>query len=300
MYRLMNLSGSSMVFRAPTNLGVIISGEKVIVIDTGYGDDKARRLLKELKSLNKQVIAIINTHCHADHIDGNKYLVKRTGAKVFAPAKEISYIENPELYMRTFFNQARPWFPKGTKFMTAKPSKVDQKLAEGEFEINNIALKILDLPGHSFGQIGILTEDKVLYVGDAVFTKEILNKYPLVFYIDIDSLMTSFSKILKCDAEIFVPGHGEILTREELEDTIDYYKEKIEGINQAILDLLKHSAGISEIITRLCKRLNVPHTFEQYYLAKTIISAHLSWLVNHGFIEIELRNYDLIFKLSKK
>jgi len=296
MFKLIRVKGDSWVFRAPTNLGVIITDNDAIVIDTGYGEDKVRKLLRVLKVIKKRVKIIINTHCHADHIDGNNFLKKRTNALIYAPRKELSFIENPELHMRMFFNHAIPLLTLGTKFMVARGSCVDEPIDEGEIKVLNRQLKIISLPGHSPGQIGILSDDDVFYIGDAVFTQQILNKYPLLFYVDIDDLLSSFEKLREVHADYFVPGHGEILTRKELIDTIKLYTSRINYVNNLILEILEKPTSLDDLISAVNRTLGTPPDLTQYYLSKTTIMAHVSYLFKHNKIKMHLENYKLILE----
>jgi glyoxylase-like metal-dependent hydrolase (beta-lactamase superfamily II) len=61
----------------PANIGVVKDGEKsAILIDTGLDDDTGKKVLRLLEENNLFVKAIINTHSHADHCGGNRYIKK--------------------------------------------------------------------------------------------------------------------------------------------------------------------------------------------------------------------------------
>ncbi len=73
---------------------------------------------------------IINTHNHFDHINGNKFLKKKT------PAQVISY---------------------------------NSGLRDGDYvEIGNIKLKIIETPGHTADGVSLFV-DKNLFTGDTLF-----------------------------------------------------------------------------------------------------------------------------------
>ena len=70
-----------------TNVGLIFSDNGVILIDTGWGEKQAKAILVELEAIGKKPVAIVNTHSHLDHAGANKYIVDKTGCKVYLCAR---------------------------------------------------------------------------------------------------------------------------------------------------------------------------------------------------------------------
>ncbi len=62
-----------------TNCYLLISENKLIIIDPGGGVEK---ILKEIKEIKAKPKYIINTHCHPDHISANEGVKKETGAEI--------------------------------------------------------------------------------------------------------------------------------------------------------------------------------------------------------------------------
>ena len=69
---------------------------------------------------------------------------------------------------------------KSNKFLSPKLTeeknnliKVDTIIDEGEIVLNNRKFEIIKLRGHSEGSIGILTEDRVFFVGDFTQKKKV-------------------------------------------------------------------------------------------------------------------------------
>ena len=62
-----------------TNCYLLISENKLIIIDPGGSVEKILKEIKKTKAIPKY---IINTHCHPDHISANNKIKEETGAEI--------------------------------------------------------------------------------------------------------------------------------------------------------------------------------------------------------------------------
>ena len=172
----------------------------VILIDSGIDSGVGKKIYKLLTQENLSLMAIINTHSHADHCGGNKYLQKVTGAEVYAPEIEDVINRNPFLEPWYLFSGANPIKDLQNKFLMAPPSKVDYtiKKAEERLNISNVELGILPLPGHALNQLGIVFDD-VCFCADSIFAIEVLEKHKVPFFIDIENHLERLSKVKTFD-----------------------------------------------------------------------------------------------------
>ena len=91
------------------NIGVVrVDEDGAILIDTGLNDSAVRKVLRSLQNEQRQVRAIITTHCHADHFGGNAFTVRRTDARVFAPAWDEAVLRYPMFQPVCLFAGADP------------------------------------------------------------------------------------------------------------------------------------------------------------------------------------------------
>jgi len=292
---LTHVSGGSHLIQAPTNFGVHIVDNECIVVDTGFGRDNARRLLKILDKNHLRLKAVINTHCHADHCGGNSLISRRTGAKFYASRAEVPFIEEPRLHARTLFGQAYPPQDSSLRLLLGDPCRIDHPLGEGPLEIGNHRFHVVSLPGHSTGQVGILTEDDVLFAGDAIFTKQVIDKHPLPFYVDPDETIQSVKKLLELDVDRIVPGHGSILNRDEAMKHAEYYLSRIEAIDDMVLNTVRKPTSMDEIISIIATKLGVESNVFQHLLSSTTIKGHLTSLLQRGLVTMKLDGFQMVW-----
>ena len=123
-------------------LWVLHDGKSALVVDPG----DAAPVLDTLAKLELQLVAILVTHHHFDHIGGVPELRRETGAKVYGPAFE----DIPEPYEAV--------------------SEVDT-VAVPELQLQ---FQVLDVPGHTAGHIAYYSADvngnPLLFCGDTLFS----------------------------------------------------------------------------------------------------------------------------------
>jgi len=132
------------------------ASHQAAVIDTGLG---ARDLLAKAESLGVKIIAILNTHGHADHTADDAPLKAATGAKLA--------IFEVDAYRLARNAKESKWF------LPAPPPAVtaDLLLKEGTtVPIGGVVLETLHTPGHTEGSCCFYDEaNGVLFSGDTLF-----------------------------------------------------------------------------------------------------------------------------------
>ena len=172
------------------NLAYIISDnetKKAAIVDPAWEIEK---ILDITKRNNLNIIYIINTHSHSDHISGNEEIIKQTNAKL------ISYYKSPR--------------------------KPDIPISENdEITLGKTKMKFIHTPGHCPDSICIIVDNKIL-TGDTLFVGN-CGRIDLPGG-NIDELYTSlFTKIYKLDDKLEVyPGHD---YGEKPFSTIEYEKK---------------------------------------------------------------------------
>jgi len=277
---LTKLSEKAHYIKGPANIGVIKSNSKCILIDTGIDEESGKKILKDLEKSGLLVEAIINTHSHADHCGGNSYIKKKTNASIYAPPIEAEIIRNPAMEPFYFFSGASPPKDLLTKFIMAEPSVVDFIITGEELTIGDTKISIIPLQGHSPNQIGVAC-DGVLFCADAVFPKEIIEKYKIPFFTDIDKTRGTFKTLKESSYDYYVPSHAEATS--DIAELVDINSRAVDRIEGSILELLGSGKTADQVLKELCDSYSIEmKTTQQYYLNRTAVMAYLSSLLNNG------------------
>lgn len=199
------------VWYAPggANIGVIVGdGRDVILIDTGLNDSAARKALRWVRDdLMGNVVAIMTTHGHADHYGGNAFVVKRTGARVYAPAWDEAMLRYPLMQAVNLFAGADPPSSMRTPFLVAEASPVDEIYGAGEIQIAGVSMNAVSLAGHSPNQMGLVV-DGVFFCADVVLPEAALEKYRMPYLYSLTDHLVSLDRALDVEHDHVVPGHG--------------------------------------------------------------------------------------------
>jgi glyoxylase-like metal-dependent hydrolase (beta-lactamase superfamily II) len=287
---------SDKVYYLPSgvNCAIIKAGHKAILVDTGQDKDYGRTIKKACESLGITPAVIINTHSHADHYGGNDYLLRQyPDMPVYAPRFESAVLQNPYFEPVYLFNGAKPLSELMSKWLLAKPSKVDVELSDGRLELLNQELQIIDTSGHAHVHKSILV-DGVLIASDAVFGSSVLEKYPLPFGQDIDKQIESAKHLLDLNVQTVLPGHGE--PSNDITSLVNLNLKAFEHAAQTI-KVACTFVSTEQVLKMVCQRLNIiMNDLPRYYLNLCVVSAYLSYLREKGDVEVRLEDNQVLWK----
>lgn len=211
---------------------LIVGREKALLFDTGYGFGDLRETVREITELP---LIVVNSHGHLDHACGNyqfaetiyihekdmEFCRQTNSAQVRAEA-----VDAGKHCMQYDTGKPENILPEGfeeEKYIHQGPGKLEA-VSEGHvFDLGGFTLKVIELPGHTRGSIGLyLRERKLLYVGDAI------NQFLWLFAPEADSLDTYIHTLKKAetiDFEKMYMGHNPMAgTKENLEWYLDCAK----------------------------------------------------------------------------
>lgn len=192
------------------NCYLIKNGIDYILIDTGPSN-RRNELERELENAGCKpgnLKFILLTHGDFDHTGNARYLREKFGAKITMHQDDRGITEQGNM----FWNRKSNFFfkiiaPIIFGFGNSERFKPDFSINEGDnFSEYGFDAKVIYLPGHSKGSIGILTSDGNLFCGDLLtnIAKPTLNS----IMDDIDAANVSIEKIKNLNINVIYPGHG--------------------------------------------------------------------------------------------
>lgn len=176
------------------NTYVLAKDNLALVIDPGFNGDS---IVEHCQKHNLKIDTIILTHGHYDHIrDLSRFIDGEV--KIYIHQDELDFLYKPALNLSSSF---------GKNFSLNKNIKISTVKDQSIISFTDLEFKVLHLPGHSQGSIGI-SYNQHFFAGDTLF-------YDSVGRTDLPtgSRVNLFKSLSKLKASlsrgtIIYPGHG--------------------------------------------------------------------------------------------
>lgn len=166
---------------------------KGMIIDPGGNEDE---ILAACEQEKIDVVYIVNTHGHPDHVCGNGRIKEATGAEIVMHKADVDFFALPEVI--NYFSMLG---------LAASPPP-DKLVEDGDvISAGSISLEVIHTPGHTPGGICLYSAPD-LFTGDTLFVGAIgRTDFPGG---DMKEFMRSIKeRLLMLPAETIVwPGHG--------------------------------------------------------------------------------------------
>jgi glyoxylase-like metal-dependent hydrolase (beta-lactamase superfamily II) len=173
------------------------------IIDPGcYMPEEKEEMLAFIAEKKLKPVLLLNTHCHVDHIFGNKLVYDTFGLKPQFHKDELRLLEAAGEYSKQWGIYLDP-SPAPEKFLT-----------ESEIvSFGTTQFSLLLTPGHSPGSLCFYNEaEKVILSGDVLFQMSI-GRFDLPGGDEKTLLQSIKTKLLTLPPDITVyPGHGSTTT----------------------------------------------------------------------------------------
>ncbi len=199
------------------NVYLLIDGENSILIDAGNSNER-NQILEAIAGHKPQLLIL--THGHLDHIGSALRVVEYLHIPTAMASEDIELITNPssrQLYGHTTLGK-----------MLAKSARSNSKNIKNDVFVPDIILhdgdsleqygiqaKIVALPGHTKGSIGIVFADNLI-AGDAFFN--VLKPTVARIYEDRQAMEDSVQKIKDLGIKMIYPGHGKPFKLQDLKE----------------------------------------------------------------------------------
>lgn len=179
-----------------------------VIIDPGcYEADEQKALTDFIKANSLSVSALLNTHCHIDHVLGNAFIKYTYGVKLFIHPKDEPVLRAVKAYAPNY------------GFVRYEEAEPDGYLAEGQdVTFGSQKLAVIFTPGHAPGHVVFYHQEARIVIGGDVLFFNSIGRTDLPGG-DFDTLINSIhQKLFTLPGDVTVyPGHGP-------ETTIDHEK----------------------------------------------------------------------------
>ncbi len=135
-----------------------------VVIDPGcYEKYEREQLKKYIQDNNLKVVRLLNTHCHIDHVLGNKFVANTYNVDLEIHPDDEQTLRSVPVYAPAY------GFPMYEEQLPAK------YLKEGDtVKFGNTELEVIFAPGHAPGHVVFYNRsEKILIGGDVLFNESI-------------------------------------------------------------------------------------------------------------------------------
>lgn len=295
--QLTKINGNTYYLPAPTNIGAFQFKDKyTLLIETGDNNQQARKIADAIQENNLSIKYIINTHNHIDHAGGNIFFREHyPGTRFYASAPEKLFLENSRLFSMYLYGGNAPR-ALSRHFLKDKAFEVDEIIAPGTCKINDERFDVIPLPGHAPGQTGIGTRDRVCFLGDALFSQEIIAKYSFPFLFDIEEQLGSLTTIEGLDYDFYVAGHAsQVYNPAQIRDLVQFNRSHIQYYLDMALELFTQPHTREELLEEICILEELPFDYKEYYFSLATVGAIITYLHDKGELNYQLESGKLYY-----
>lgn len=229
------------------NAGIIDLGDSTLVFDTFISPAAAKDLRQAAENLTaKPVTYVFNSHYHNDHIRGNQEF---TDAQIISTVKTLELLRTDGMQELAWdqANAAKQYQQYQAKFENSQEQAEREKIVFWMDYYRVLAESLAGLricePQHTFEDHMALSgstrsvellcyggghtgSDGFLYIPDAgvLFLSDLLfvGCHPFLADGHPENWMAILERIKSLDAELLVPGHGPVGSKQDLDFVIDY------------------------------------------------------------------------------
>jgi cyclase len=234
---------------AEVSATVILTRDGAVVVDTLPFPSETEQIRAFVHQRTPGGVRyVINTHHHADHVYGS-YL--------FPEAELIAHRRCRELLLKLGEESLAH-----AKVQTPELEAVELRIPKLVFEeellirLGDKTIDLLYAPGHTPDSLVVhAREDKVLIAGDLV------TPVPLLVRGDGEDMTRSLRMLRPLGLENIVQGHGDVLLRGEVDETIDASIRYIRCVERRVREFIESGrsrADLKEIEIETCGRSRIP------------------------------------------
>jgi glyoxylase-like metal-dependent hydrolase (beta-lactamase superfamily II) len=260
-----------------------VDEDAVYIVDPGHGRKRAKQLSRasaELSQGRLRVVVVV-THFHSDHLG-----VLAEGFEsnsVIASSIDAIGVTDPGVRLLLTFGY--PLSPDDSMLpFTAPPVEVTSTVRPGE---RVGPLSTVHLPGHTPGQLGVVTPSGILYAADSLFGEVVLQRYTVPYHAEACAALETLYKLrdLATSYEHVVPSHGPPVRGSDAERLVELNIKRVEEALEDLLDAAETPLSLSEAARHLASRYGSPEDPGMMALVEAATRGLLACLRRRGLVE---------------
>ena len=208
------------------NYGFVTTSEGIVMIDTPQVPSDAIRWREEIARWGRAAY-LFNTEPHADHWTGNAFFDVPCIAHEGVRERVLSTGMGP------IMERIETMGPEETRLMQGyQPRPPDTTFTEGlALHVGEHTFQAIHMPGHTPYQAAILIpEEGVVFTSDNIFYKV----QTFLHEARPDRWLEALDGLRRLDADILVPGHGEVCDKGYLDEQGAFVQEWVALVKDAI------------------------------------------------------------------
>ena len=139
----------------------------------------------------------------------------------------------------------------------------------------------------------------MLIAGDSIYPIEYWDRFGVLYYTDPDLAINSLRKITKLDWDYIVPGHGDVLGRDEGIKLAKQNIKRIEEVGKKILSIIGDGLTECEILVEIIRIYGAENVKAVLNILKPVVSGYLSSFYRKKLITVELdEKRGIVFRRS--
>lgn len=197
-------------FQENTYIAYDTSGHCVIVDPGCYDRSEQQQLLDFVREHDLTVKAVLNTHCHIDHVLGNAFCLETWSVPLYAHREELFTLSLAERSAMMYGLAGYVASPEPTHFV-----EDGQELQFGE-----LRFQVIFAPGHSIGHVAFYNEEQQILLGGDILFRGSFGRTDLPGGSQAVLKKSILERILTLpDETIVLSGHGPYTTVGAEKDT---------------------------------------------------------------------------------
>ena len=279
----------------------LLVGRRSMLIDTGIATSPDEYILPYFQDIGfdaKALDYIVISHADVDHFGGNARLRQASPRAILACHElDAAWIGDRERILEERYGWYKQYDmdypPETADFLNnamGPDVRIDLQLTGGEIFMldDDWPVRVLHLPGHSDGHIGLYDErNKAVIVIDAILWRGLLDMEDNIIspppYSVIQPYLDAVDLVLELDFEHLYTAHYVNKSGQEARDWVETSKQYIQDCHQATAEALQQAGRpmkLAEVHAAVDRKLG-PYVAFAVELAKPVY-AHLEQLVVEG------------------